>query len=63
MAISGTLLHVAMLLSGLALMVVGFWGSSQFRWPFNELASLVAPAGLVLSIVSVVLLVIPTFFT
>ncbi len=63
MAISGSLLHVAMLMSGLALMVCGFWGSSQLRWPFDEMAALIAPIGLLLSITSVVLLVIPTFFT
>ncbi len=63
MVISETLLHAAMLMVGLTLIVCGFWGSSQLRWPFGEMISLIAPIGLLLSIVSVVLLVIPTFFT
>lgn len=63
MANSGLLLHLGMLVSGLALVVCGFWGSSQLRPPFDGIAAFAAPIGLLLSIVGVVLLVIPTFFT
>jgi hypothetical protein len=57
------LLHIAMLLGGLALIIFGFWGSSQLRSPFDGIAAFAAPIGLLLSIVGVILLVIPTFFT
>lgn len=57
------LLHITMILGGLAFIVCGFWGSSQLRSPFNGLVALAAPLGLILSIVGVMLLVIPTFFT
>jgi hypothetical protein len=57
------LVNLVMLLGGLVLIVFGFWGSSQLRSPFDGMAALAAPIGLVLSIVGVILLVIPTFFT
>ena len=57
------LVDLVMLLGGLGLIVFGFWGSSQLRSPFDGMAALAAPIGLVLSIVGVILLVIPTFFT
>lgn len=63
MADLGILLHIAMLLGGLGLIVFAFWGSSQLRQPFDGLAAVAAPIGLLLSIVGVILLVIPTFFT
>jgi len=53
MADLGILLHIAMLLSGLALIAFGFWGSSQLRSPFGGIASFAAPIGLLLSIVGV----------
>jgi hypothetical protein len=59
----GMLLHIGMILGGLALMVGAFWGSSQLRPPFDGLAALAAPIGLLLSITGVILLAIPTFFT
>ncbi|ETW93606.1 MAG: hypothetical protein ETSY1_38475 [Candidatus Entotheonella factor] len=55
--------HLAMLVGGLALIVFGFWGSNKFRWPFDGIAAFAAPIGLLLSIVGVILLIIPTFFT
>ena len=57
------LVNLVMLLGGLVLIVFGFWGSSQLRSPFDGMAALAAPIGLVLSMVGVILLVIPTFFT
>jgi hypothetical protein len=57
------LVDLVMLFGGLVLIVFGFWGSSQLRSPFDGMAALAAPIGLVLSIVGVILLVIPTFFT
>jgi hypothetical protein len=57
------LVDLAMLLGGLVLIVFGFWGSNQLRSPFDGMAALAAPIGLVLSMVGVILLVIPTFFT
>jgi hypothetical protein len=57
------LVDLVMLLGGLVLIVFGFWGSSQLRSPFDGMAALAAPIGLVLSMVGVILLVIPTFFT
>jgi len=59
----GALLHIAMLLGGLALIVCGFWGSGQLRSPFGGLVALAAPIGLLLSVVGLILLIIPTFFT
>ncbi len=56
-------LHMTMVLGGLALIVCGFWGSSQLRSPFDQLVAFAAPLSLVLSIIGVILLVIPTFFT
>ena len=63
MAVLRILVDLVMLLGGLVLIVFGFWGSSQLRWPFDGMAALAAPIGLVLSMVGVILLVIPTFFT
>ena len=63
MADLGMLIYLVILLGGLLLIVFGFWGSSQLRSPFDGLAALAAPIGLVLSIVGVILLVIPTFFS
>ena len=57
------LLHVAMIIGGLALIIFGFWGSSQLRPPLNGIAALGAPLGLFLSLAGVLLLIIPTFFT
>jgi hypothetical protein len=57
------LLPMTTLLSGLALMVLGFWGSSQWRSPFDGIAACGAPIGLLLSIIGVIVWVIPTFFS
>jgi hypothetical protein len=63
MADLGMFVHLGILLVGLLLIVFGFWGSSQWRSPFDGMAAIAAPIGLVVSIVGVILLVIPTFFT
>jgi hypothetical protein len=63
MADLSMVVNLVMLLGGLGLIVFGFWGSSQLRSPFDGMAAWAAPIGLVLSIVGLILLVIPTFFT
>ncbi|MDH3600017.1 MAG: hypothetical protein OEU26_10315 [Candidatus Tectomicrobia bacterium] len=55
--------NAAALLAGLLLIACGFWGSMLRRPFYAAVLAWCAPIGLLLSLVALVLLCIPDFFT
>lgn len=55
--------HILLILCGLSLIVLGFWGGHEWRSPYHALVAWCAPIGLVVLLVGIVLFFIPTFFT
>ena len=55
--------HILLTTLGLLLIVLGFWGGHIWSRPYDTLAAWCAPIGLVLTLVGIVLLFIPNFFT
>lgn len=56
------LLHVAMILSGLAVIVAGFWGTFNAKSPLSTIAALFLPVGLIAALMGLLLLCVPNFF-
>jgi len=48
---------------GLLLIMLGFWGGHVWLKPYDALVAWCAPVGLVVTLVGIVLLFIPSFFT
>ena len=55
--------HICLIAVGLLLIMGGFRGSAHFRPPYDALIAWCAPLGLLVTLVGIVLLVIPNFFT
>lgn len=56
------ILHIAMILAGLAIIVAGFQGAFYARSPWQTIAPLSLPVGLVTALMGVLLLCVPEFF-
>jgi hypothetical protein len=56
------LYHILLILLGMALIIAGFWGSTQLRKPYDALIAWCAPVGLLVVLAGVVMLIIPNFF-
>lgn len=54
--------HILMIAAGLGMIAAGFWGSFYAKKPWNYIASLSLPIGLVTSLLGVLLLCVPNFF-
>ncbi len=56
------IIHIAMIVAGLAVLVAGFWGTFNAKSPWNAIAALSLPIGLVTALMGVLLLCVPNFF-
>lgn len=56
------IIHILMIAAGLIILVGGFWGTFNAKRPWNTIASLFLPIGLVTALIGVLLLCIPNFF-
>ena len=56
------IIHILMIIGGLAVISAGFWGTYNAKAPWNTVSSLVLPLGLITSIIGVLLLCVPDFF-
>jgi hypothetical protein len=54
--------HSGLIAAGLLLITLGFWGGTRLRSPYGDLVALGAPAGLLVTLAGVLLLIIPRFF-
>lgn len=54
--------HIGLIAGGLTLIVLGFWGGTHLRSPFDALLAWCAPLGLLATLAGLVLLIIPRFF-
>ena len=55
--------HILLTVLGLLLIILGFWGGHVWPRPYDALVAWCAPVGLVVTLVGIVLLFIPRFFT
>ena len=55
--------HILLTVLGLLLIILGFWGGHVWPRPYDALVVWCAPGGLVVTLVGIVLLFIPSFFT
>ena len=55
--------HILLTVLGLWLIVLGFWGGHVWPRPYDALIAWCAPIGLVITLVGIVLLFIPSFFS
>lgn len=53
---------IFMILAGLAMISWGFWAADKMKNPWDIVGALFAPAGLVVSLLGVLLLFVPNFF-
>lgn len=56
------LLHIVMIVAGLGIIATGFYGTYYTKKPFNIIAPLFLPVGLVMALIGVLLLCVPNFF-
>ena len=54
--------YILMIVGGISILVVGFWGTFNTKAPWNTLASISLPIGLVTALMGVLLLCVPNFF-
>jgi hypothetical protein len=55
--------HILLTVLGLLLVILGFWGGHVWPKPYASLVAWCAPVGLVVTLIGIVLLFIPNFFT
>ncbi len=53
---------IFLIIAGLAMIAWGFWGADKMKSPWDIVAALFAPAGLIVSLLGVLLLCVPNFF-
>ena len=53
---------IALIGMGMLLISGGFWGSARLRSPYDAIIAWGSPAGLLLTLMGVLLLIIPDFF-
>lgn len=56
------ILYIAMIVCGLAMIVAGFWGTFNTKTPWNIIAYIFLPIGLITALMGVLLVCIPNFF-
>lgn len=56
------ILYIAMIVCGLAMIVAGFWGTYNTKSPWNIIASVFLPIGLITALMGVLLVCVPNFF-
>ncbi len=57
------LAHILLTVLGLLLIILGFWGGHVWPKPYDALVAWCAPVGLLVTLVEIILLFIPSFFT
>jgi len=60
---SVAILHLSCILMGLLLIGTGFWAGFSMRKPFDMIGAFLAPLGLILALIGVVLFYLPDFFS
>lgn len=56
------IIHILMIAAGLLILAAGFWGTFNAKRPWNTIASLFLPIGLVTALIGILLLCVPNFF-
>lgn len=56
------ILHILMIVAGLAILVVGFRWTFNAKKPWNSIAAISLPIGLITALLGVLLLCVPNFF-
>lgn len=56
------IVHIAMIIGGLVIVAAGFWGTFYAKKPFNTIAALSLPIGLITALIGILLLCVPDFF-
>lgn len=56
------IIHIAMIVVGLAILVSGFWITFNAKKPWNTIGALSLPIGLITALMGVLLLCVPNFF-
>jgi hypothetical protein len=56
------MLSLCFIALGLLLIIIGMWGSTTLRAPYNAILAWGAPTGLLLVLAGIVQLIIPDFF-
>lgn len=56
------ILHILMIAAGLGIIVGGFWGTFYAKKPWNSIAALSLPIGLITALLGVLLVCVPNFF-
>jgi hypothetical protein len=54
--------QILMIAVGLAVVAAGFWGTFNAKKPWNTIAALSLPIGLITALIGVLLLCVPDFF-
>lgn len=55
-------LYIIMIITGIAVVGSGFWASCNAKKPWDIIGSLALPAGLIITLLGVLLTCVPNFF-
>lgn len=55
-------IHIAMIIIGISILVLGFWGTFNTKSPWSSIFALSLPFGLITALMGVLLVCVPNFF-